>query len=205
MDRRTFTAALVPVALAGCATMPPTAQRYVAPPVGARWAHRRTDSGSYGSGTREIPTHRIEHTWQGSALIGLQTPEGTLLLRPTGEWIAQVNPQGAPVVTWDPPLVWDWPLEIGKNWARKYTMTLHPSNRNVTYDVKQAVEAYEDVTVPAGTLGAFRLSSEDSLGNRDRFWFSSNLGVFVRLELQRTALHTQGFGMRTAELVSFSR
>jgi hypothetical protein len=193
------------IAAGGCAGVPAASDRYVAPSPGASWEHQRSDSGSYGSATHRVRTQRVDATWQGQQAIGLRSPEGTLLLRANGEWLAQLDREGAVAVTWDPPLLWDWPIHVGKSWAKAYSMTLHPSGRTISYQVRQTVEGFEDVTVPAGTFKAFRIASTDTLGNEDKFWFQPELGIFVKLNLRRTEKHPQGPGQREVQLVSHTR
>ena len=66
------------------------------------------------------------------------------------------------------------------------------------------VEAYEDVTVPAGTFKAFKVRTTDTMGNDNVVWFSPELGIFVKQNNRRTAQHAQGPGTRDIELVSQS-
>jgi hypothetical protein len=187
--------------LAGCASMAPSAEKYVPPPIGATWVTARHDTGSYGSGSVQLPAKRGERTWHGKQMITFEGPELTLLAHPGGEWVAQVKGD-TPVLSWDPPLSWDWPLEVGKTWTRKYRVTIHATKRTIPYEVTQVVAAYEDVVVPAGTFKAFKVTSSDTLGNENVTWFSSELGLFVKQSLRRTEKHAAGAGTRETQLVS---
>jgi hypothetical protein len=185
----------------GCASMAPKGERYVAPPLGATWVTARQDTGSYGSGSARVSGKRGERMWQGKQMITFEGPELTLLAYPTGDWVSQVRGD-TPVLTWDPPLSWNWPLEVGKTWTKKHSVTIHATQRTIPYEATSKVEAYEDVTVPAGTFKVFRVSYSDTLGNENVNWFSPDLGIYVKTSLKRTAKHPAGAGTRETELVS---
>jgi hypothetical protein len=188
----------------GCAMMEPKAERYVAPPLGTMWENARHDSGSYGSGSAKVPGRRGERMWQGEQIVTFDVTGGTVFARQNGNWIGIFNGD-KPIMTWDPPLGWGWPLEVGKSWSRDQRMTLHAANRTVPYKLTQKVEAYENVTVPAGTFKTFKVSTVTSLGDENFAWFSPELGVFVKQSLKRTAKHPQGAGSRELELLSYKR
>jgi hypothetical protein len=187
-----------------CALMEPSAERYVAPPVGTTWENMRRDTGSYGSGAVKVASRRGERTWQGEKVLTFEGSEVTILARPTGNWIGFFKGD-KPILTWDPPLNWEWPLEVGKTWTREQRVTIHAMKRTVPYTLTQKVEAYEDVTVPAGTFKAFKVSTVTSLGDENVVWFSPAHGVFVKQSLRRRAKHGQGPGTREFEMVSYKR
>ena len=188
---------------AGCAMMAPKAERYVAPPLGTTWESTRRDSGSYGSGAAKVSSRRGERQWQGEKVLTFEG-EMTILAKPTGNWIGFFKGD-TPVMTWDPPLNWEWPLEVGKTWTREQRVTIHAAKRTIPYRLTEKVEAYEDVTVPAGTFRAFKVSTVTSLGDENLVWFSPAHGVFVKQSLRRTAKHAQGPGTREIELLSYKR
>jgi hypothetical protein len=84
-------------------------------------------------------------------------------------------------------------------------MTIQAAKRTVTYYLSQKVEAYEDVTVPAGKFKAFKISSTSSLGDEGFTWFSADLGIFVKQSLRRTGQHAQGPGTREIQLLAYKR
>ena len=192
------------VVLAGCAMSPPKAERYVAPPAGFAYTNVRHDAGSFGSGTARIPGKVIYRTWQGAQVVAFESPESTMLLRPEGGFVAAVRGD-TPLVSWEPVANWQWPLEVGKTWKQAYKMTDHVSKRVTSYEVTQTVEAYEEVTVPAGTFKAFRVRTIDTLGNDNTQWFSADQGIFVKQSLRRTAKHAAGSGARQVELESIRK
>lgn len=206
MIASTFRIACASLALAlvaGCAVSP-RAERYVAPPAGATWITQHTDSGSYGNGRSEVASRLAQRTWEGETVLGFESPQSTLLAKPTGAWLGTVNAEGKMVVSWSPPLSWDYPLEVGKTWTRPYKIKFHAQNREVPYDARQIVEAHEEVTVPAGTFKTFRVRTSDTLGNENVVWYSPDLGLFVKQVLQRTDKHPQGPGRRESELKTFT-
>lgn len=193
----------VALALGGCALMAPTGERYVAPPLASTWVSARRDTGSYGSGTVQLPGKYLgQQMWQGKQLNGFESPESTTLANPvTGEFVAVVK-GSAPLITWEPPIGWNWPLEVGKTWTKSTRLTNHVTKQTVALDYTQKVEAYENITVPAGTFKAFRVSTVNTVGDENVTWFSPELGIFVKQSLRRTARHAQGVGTREIELVS---
>lgn len=194
---------LVALALSGCALTTPQAERYVAPTPGSTWVNTRVDTGSYGSSSTQLPMTRGERTWQGAQVITFETPENTLLASSAGAYVAQVKGENV-LISWDPPYNLDWPLRVGKASKKSYQMTIHSANRTISYEVEQKIEAYESVTTPAGTFNVFKVSSSDTLGNENIDWISTDLGIFVKRSLRRTAKHAQGSGTRELEVVSIS-
>ena len=198
--------AIVVLALAlvsgSCATAP-KAERYVAPPLGSTLSFRTTSTGSFGSGTRESTSKVTERMWEGKRMIAFVSPTGTLLETDdgTGAFVAMLGPDDKPIISWDPPATYNWPLEVGKTWTKSYRMTIHPKNQTISYDNTVKVEAYEDVTVPAGTFKVFKVSSSSTLGESVQ-WFSPELGVFVKNIQKRPANSPLGPGTSDQELVS---
>jgi hypothetical protein len=192
------------VLTSGCGLMVPNAERYEVPPLGSAWVTTRQDTGSYGSGSGEVNGRRGERMYQGAPVITFEAAGGTIIANQQGSWFGMFNGE-APVLTWDPPLHWQWPLEVGKSWTRKQSMTVYPAKRTISYDLTQKVEAYEDVTVPAGTFKAFKVSTKTSLGDDNLAWYSPEHGIFVKQSLKRTATHAQGAGTREIEMKSYKR
>jgi hypothetical protein len=58
-----FCSLAIAAMLFGCATSP--SYMYSPPPVGSTWVTAQQNTGSYGSGKREIPGTRGERMWQG--------------------------------------------------------------------------------------------------------------------------------------------
>ncbi len=194
----------VAMLMAGCGLMAPKAERYVAPPVATTWQSARQDTGSYGSGSAKVAGRRGERTFQGAQVLTFEGPDGTIVATPESNWLG-IFKGDTPMVTWDPPLGWPWPIEVGKTWTREQRMTIHAAKRTVPYVLTQKVEAYEDVTVPAGTFKAFKLSTTTSMGDDNLTWFSPDMGIFIKQSLKRSARHPSGAGSRELELLSYKR
>jgi hypothetical protein len=185
----------------GCA-MAPKAERYMPPPMGSTWTILQSNTGSYGSGNTQTSTRRDQRSLKGRELIAFEGSEATILADPaTGRWHGFYKGD-APLMTWEPDIGYEYPLEVGKTWTKTYQMTLHAAKRTVPFEVTQTVEAYEDVTVPAGTFKAFRVRSVNSAGDDNINWFSHELGIFVKATLRRTEKHAAGPGTRQNELLS---
>jgi hypothetical protein len=105
-------------------------------------------------------------------------------------------------VSWNPPIGFEWPLEVGKTWTKSYKATIQASKRIIPFDSTWKVESYEDVTVPAGTFKAFKVSYSDTIGNETVQWMSPELGIFVKRTEKRTTKYPAGPGTRESELIS---
>jgi hypothetical protein len=188
----------------GCATMEPKAERYVAPPLGSTWTTAQRNAGSFGAGDAQVQVTRGERAWQGKQVVTLASSQGTTLADPdTGKWIAILGPDGKPVLSFDPPTGFNFPLSVGKTWSSSHKMTMHAANRTIPYDATCKVESYGDVTVPAGTFKAFKIGCSSTLHGEETFWFSPEMGIFVRSNLKRaTNSPFGGAGTRETELVS---
>jgi hypothetical protein len=203
--RVTLWLAIAALALAlvsgGCA-MTPKAERYVAPPLGWTFTMARSDTGSYGSGTSQTTSKVTERMWEGKRMIAFVSPTGTILENADGSWAAILGPDDKPVFTWDPPVVYDFPLEVGKTWTKSYRVTVHAAKQTIPYESTGKVEAYEDVIVPAGAFKAFKIITSDTLGNESVSWFWPEFGIYVKRIEKRTANNRSGPGTREMELVS---
>lgn len=203
--RRWVVAAGVSVSLlaGGCAMLTSKTEAYKAPPVGSTWTNAQVNTGSYGTGATRVVTTRSERVWQGRQALVFQFPGGSTIADPAdGKWIAVLAPNEAVVLTWDPPLGYEWPLEVGKTWVSRHRLTNRATGRTIDFEANWKVEAYEDVTVPAGTFRAYRIRYSDTMGNEDVQWSSPDLGIFVKTSQKRSASHPQGAGTRETELVS---
>jgi hypothetical protein len=188
----------------GCAMMGLKAERYVPPPLGTTWERMQTDTGSYGSSSAKSIGRRGERTWQGGKVITFQLANGTVHAQQDGAWLG-IFKGDTPIFTFDPPLNWQYPLEVGKTWSREQRMTIHAAKRTIAYQLTQKVEAIEDVSVPAGTFKTFKVSTKTSLGDENVVWFSPELGIFVKVRNERTAKHPQGPGTQSIDLLSYKR
>jgi hypothetical protein len=192
----------VALGLGGCAVMEPKAEGYVAPPLGSTWIFARRNSGSFGSTSAQLLGIRGERVWQGQQVITFETQEGATLAHPReGSWLGYVN-RDTPVMTWDPPIGYEWPLVVGKTWTKNHRVTIHATNQVIPYQMTMKVEAYEDVATRAGTFKAFRISSSTTLGDENVNWFSPELGIFVKTINTRTAKNAAGVRRSELELVS---
>lgn len=203
LTRITLCLALATSLLAGCAAPPRAESGRVDQPIGSVLVRIQKNTGSYGTGqVTTTSTRMAPRLWKGQQVAVYASNPGLTLyqLPPNGSFVGFFDGE-TPVLTFDPPSSYDWPLEVGKSWIRRYNLTNHQSNRVIPVEVKVAVEAYEDVTMPGGTFKTFRIRSVDNLGNDDVNWFSPDLGVFVKQKLTRTAAHFDGAGTREVETI----
>ena len=193
-------------ALVACAGTPaPRAERWVAPPMGATWDIAQRNTGSYGQDALVRMTRTADGTWKGQPALVFTNPRGgTIKVDPaSGRWFAVSAPNGNPITSFEPPLGWQFPFEVGAEWTTPYRMTLHAAGeRVVDYTLSCRVEAFEKVTVPAGTFDAFRIGCRTNIDNTETFWTSPELGLFVKTSLRRGPGNPLGLGTQDAELVA---
>lgn len=203
MDRRMWcesTIVAVCALIAGCATAPRW-QAYSPPPMGSTWATEFRNTGSYANLPTRTEGRMAEVVWKGKPHLAFQGTGGTIVAQRDGAWVALLAPDGKPTVTFDPPTPYTWPLEVGKTFQRSFKSTNHMNNQTVDVRTTDTVEAYEEVTVPAGKFMAYRIRTVDNQGADNTIWFSPQTGIFVKQKLTRTAAAPQGPGTRESELV----
>lgn len=205
MNRRHITTlAFLPLLLAaGCATAPPGA--FVPQPDGTVTVFHRVSSGSYGTVEGLVTWAHQAGTWQGRPVVmAVSQQAGTNVLdAERHQMIASLNAAGQPMMSFDPPVGVRYPLEVGQAWTARHQMTVHARNTTVPYEVSYRVEAYESVTVRAGTFMAFRVRYSDNFGESFTLWTAPAQGLStVKRILHRPATHPQGAGHLEGELVS---
>ena len=203
---------LVALASAGCVIDPNhswDSRRYkpdnvlgpgVAQP-GSEWSYVRRDSGSYGDGVSHVSWKSLPvQTWQGRPHYAYQGPEATILIDQTsGAWAAQVK-DGKPLVGWDPPLGFHWPMWVGESWSTPYRVTNYGTNKSAEMRASWTVESHETVNVPAGSFRTFKiLYSTPTLWGY--LWWSPELGVYVKSRVERLDGDPAGPGVRESDLL----
>lgn len=194
-------AALALLSLSACATVPRAAGPGF-PPVGASYVSERRETGSYGSGTTRVTGTALgERTWQGKTVRAYENPEGITLSEPaTGRWVAQLK--GDKLITsFDPPLGYLYPVEVGKTWTTTHRVTNHVTQQTTDLEATFTVESYEEVTVPAGTFKVFKIryATKDFAGWQ---WWNPENGLWVKSRFERLSNNPLGAGTRDTEIVS---
>jgi len=172
-------------------------------PAGSTWGYERRDSGSFGSGILQYTTKSLgEQTWQGRKVYAHEAPEATLLLEvPSSKFVAFVKGT-KPLMSFDPPIGFDYPLWVGKTWTSSHLTTNHVSGKTSTVEMRWNVEAKEEIKVPAGTFKVFRVTNTDPTTENTNWW-SPELGIFIKTKSQRTEKHPMGPGVRETQLISY--
>ena len=202
-------AALLSVMFAvGCATTGPPffAEKVDFPgfrPVGSTTTAERRDSGSFGTGTVQQTTKSLgEQTWQGRKVYAYEGQEGMVLLEiPSSKFVAFVKGT-TPLISFDPPMGFDYPLWVGKNWTTTNRITNHGTGKTSTVETQWNVEAKEEIKVPAGTFKVFRVTGTDPT-TENTYWWGRELGIHIKTKSQRTVKHPLGPGVRETELISY--
>lgn len=201
--RNTLGACMVTAVLAaGCASAPPRAERYIAPPTGSSWTYSAVSTGSYGSGSGQVTLRLGEATWDGRKVYSFQSPGMHSLQDENSALLAVTAPNGDLQARFDPPIGYRFPLEVGKAWSQDHTTTV-ATGQKFAFTANWKVEAYEDVTVPAGTFKAWRISYSDTTGESMTLWSAPDkLGVFIKRNQERSASYRLGPGTRSMELLT---
>lgn len=211
--RRTFHAWLLSSAATagllstGCATPPPVADRFAHLPVGTVHTFHRRSSGSLGNFDGPVVWTHGSSTWEGRPVVAVSAPQvQTTLHDPvTLAMVATRGPDGRILMTYDPPMDYQWPLEVGKTWTSQHLVTRPAAGRTVTVTIDWKVLSYGEVTVPAGTFKAWQLTWTDNFGETETRWVSPAEGIAtIRRHVERPASHPLGAGVLDAELVARS-
>lgn len=173
--------------------------------MGTVLTYHRKSSGSLGTFDGQVVWTLAPAAWQGRPAISMGAPQaGVGLYEPAGfGMVAQLNPAGQPVMSFEPPIDYPWPLQVGKTWTGNHTVTLYPSGTKLPLKVDGKVESWGDVTVPAGTFKAFKLVWSMNQNEFETRWMVPGDGLAtIKRHVERPASHPQGPGMLDAELLS---
>jgi hypothetical protein len=188
--------------LAGCSSVP-RVTRFEAPPEGTRLVYQRRDSGSYGSGEGRVEVVVRERLWQGRTALVYERAQATseVRARDTLQLLALLGPQGQAVLTYDPPVGVEPPLEAGRRWTAQSTVTTAATGRSAPIELRYEVEAWDRLSVAAGrfTVWVIRIDAAD--GEEERIWLAEDGSVVVRRVDRRPPSHPLGAGLREVELV----
>ena len=197
-----LTLALLALALVsvGCATAP-MYERFAAPPLGSTYTLLLSEAGSFGSGATQITMKIAERMWEGKRMTAYVSPTGVTLTTADGAFAAILGPDDKPILSFEPPIGYEYPLEVGKTWSKSYRVTVHATKQTIPFDATWKVEAYEEsLTVAAGTFKVFKISYSDTLGTETVTWSSPEVGMWIKRVETRTAKHASGAGWREIQL-----
>ena len=189
----------------GCATPVSTPERILSVPMGTITTYHRKSSGSLGNFDGQVVWTYAQSPFQGKPVIAYGAPQaGVSLMDPaTFGMLAYLNAAGQPMFSFDPPITYPWPLQVGKTATQKLTTTMYPSGTKVPMTIDYKVESWEEVTVPAGTFKAYRVSWTDNFGEVETRWLNPMEGLAtIKRHVERPASHPQGAGVLDAVLLS---
>jgi hypothetical protein len=191
--------------VAGGGAPPPVAEKMVVPPMGTVTTFHRKSSGSLGTFDGQVVWTYSQATWQGRPAIAFGSPQAGVSLHDPASFaqLGGLNPAGQPAIQFEPPLGIDWPLEVGKTWSTTVTQTRLPSGEKTQLTIDYKVEAWEDVSVPAGTFKAYRMSWRNNLGETEVRWLNPMEGLAtIKRQVERPATHPMGAGLLDAVMLS---
>jgi hypothetical protein len=193
------------VLLAGCAgLMPDEAATWNIPPAGSSWVMSQRNTGSYGKDA-EVQVTRGDSTWQGNKVVTLTMAStgGSIIALPSGKWQAVVSKEGKTLFTYDPPIGYEYPLQVGKTWKTRHRITNHTTGRVLEFDYNCVVEKFEPVTVRAGTFDTFKIVCENEY-SRDVSWTNPKTGLNIKTDFLRKPANPSGEGTQQTELATIN-
>jgi len=191
---------------AGCASTPPTAEKMQINPMGTVLTYHRKSSGSLGDFDGQVVWTQTPATWQGKPVLASGAPQAGVGIHDLNSMatIANLTPAGQPIMSFEPPIDYPWPLQVGKTWSTQHTVTLYPSGTKAPLKIDGKVESWGDVTVPAGTFKAFKLVWTNNHGEVESRWMNPAEGLAtIKRHVERPASYPLGgAGVLDAELLS---
>lgn len=196
---------LAMLGLSACSTPAPSAQKMESSPEGTVTIYHRQSSGSLGEYDGSVVWQVHDARWQGQPVQAhMSAQAGGQIVEPqTNGLIAVLDRMGELQFSFDPPIAFDWPLQVGKRWQSEHTMTFHSTGKSIPLFMDWAVESYGDITVPAGTFKAYKLVWSDGLGDVETRWVAPQQGIgTLKRSVMRMPSHPLGPGQLDAELLS---
>ena len=195
---------LVAALWAGPGFAQPVVESPAATPAGTVMTFHRKSSGSLGTYDGSVVWTISHGAWEGRpAVIQMARLGGAAFDPKTHANMANLDAEGKASMVFDPPVGYQWPLQVGKTWTSKHTATTPATGRSVPLEVSWKVEALEDVTVPAGTFKAFKVVTTNNFGEVETRWTAPAAGIVLAKRLvSRPATHPQGAGELEAVLLS---
>ena len=201
----TFAATALAVSLLAVPSLAqPVADSPAATPAGTVMTFHRKSSGSLGTFDGPVVWTISHGTWEGRpAVMQMARLGGSAFDPKTHANMATLDAEGKATMVFDPPVGYQWPLQVGKTWTSKHTATTPATGRSVPLEVTWKVEAWEDVTVPAGTFKTYKVVTTNNFGEVETRWTAPGTGIVLAKRLvTRPATHPQGAGELEAVLLS---
>lgn len=197
------------VLLAGCTTVGSEPSRDLVsadvefPAPGSRWITRSSDQ----TGRAWTTTWNVleEGSYQGKPVYRVSDQTNTLVYdKATRNWMATLRSDEELSSASPHNGFFAWPLQVGKLWAWTYAFQDYQRGRRAPR-VRTAwqVESFEDVTVPAGTFKAFKLSGRSNAASWT-LWYAPELRLIVKEMTERTAGNFLGPGRVATELLRYA-
>lgn len=157
----------------------------VVPRTGLTWTVRRKDTWE---GTKDLTSRVVELNYKGTKALGESNGEQVFIFNPSSRNVIAVLRGDIEEQVYSPENpTYSWPLWVGKAWKPEFSSIDKVAGRAFTGMAPfRKVEAYEDVTVAAGTFKAFRIriSPGGNYFNKGVFWYAPELGIVVKSEFQ---------------------
>ena len=178
------------VVLAGCGSTGESRSVFLAErprwAVGDSWTYRGTGRDGAYTVTRRVVG---EGVFDGHEAYEVQVGDSRYWYTKRLGYIARVNADRK-VQRITPPEDWQWPLQVGKSWSATVTwMDDGPPERRVALTGVWAVEAYEEITTPAGKFKALKLTRREvESGASQELWYSPAARGLVKVKSAGTAV-----------------
>jgi uncharacterized caspase-like protein len=178
------------------------------PKVGDTWLYLYTER-DYGNKKEEKARRRVEAVTD--AEIRVRTGGGDVLVYNLDGNLMRREYKSGEVRTWEPfQARFNHPLEPGKTWTHKFVFKR--SGREVEHDATYTVVGWEDITVPAGTFKALKITSVSSYRRLDNnfrgqtvvdTWYVPETKRWVKMEVLERGNNGVIYQDWTEELLSF--
>lgn len=167
-----------------CFAQDPAPANYAFPAPGTRWQMAVNNDGKASlvtSTVLEDGDYQGQKVHRVSMSDGEAEPSIDILDLDTGNWITTLV-GGVPhrgVYAKPHNALFSWPLTTDKRWRADFLYGSYGPHEMRVY-----VDAYEEVTVPAGTFKAYKVIAADPAGRwyRTTYWYAPSIGLVVKRE-----------------------